>query len=301
MDWINFHHLRYFWTVAKEGSISRACHELRLAQPTISAQLRSLEDSLGAKLFVRSGRGLQLTEVGEVAFRYADQIFALGQELKDAVRGDVTRNTLTVGIADVVPKVVIYKLLEPARHLAEPVQLICREGRPENLFADLAVHRLDVVLTDAPIGSNVKVKAYNHLLGECGISFFAPAKLATRYRKNFPQSLHQAPLLLPSDESATRLALDAWFERLAIKPQIIGEFSDSALLRAFGEAGDGIFPLPSVVEGDLAKESSIKLLGRAEGLVERYYAISTERKLRHPAVVAISEAAKLTVFGELAE
>ena len=296
MEWLNYHHLYYFWTVAREGSITKACRELRLAQPTISGQLRLLEEYLGEKLFERAGRGLKLTEVGEIAFRYADQIFQLGRELQDNVRGRGARRTLIVGIADVLPKLVAYKLLEPARKLASPVRLICREGRPERLFADLALHQLDVVLTDAPIGPEVRVKAYNHLLGECGTSFFGSAKLAARYRRDFPNSLDGAPVLLPSDESAAREAVDAWCRSHDVEPNIVGEFADSALLQIFGESGDGLFPLPSVVEGEVKKQTSLQLVGRTADITHRFYAISVERKLKHPAVVAISEGARNRLF-----
>ena len=296
MEWLNYHHLYYFWTVAREGSITKACRELRLAQPTISGQLRVLEEYLGEKLFERAGRGLKLTEVGEIAFRYADQIFQLGRELQDNVRGRGTRRTLIVGIANVVPKLVAYKLLEPARKLPGPIRLICREGRPERLFADLALHQLDVVLTDAPIGSEVRVKAYSHLLGDCGLSFFGSSKLALRYRKDFPRSLNGAPMLIPSDDSATRHHLDSWFQSQNIKPVIVGEFADSALLQIFGESGDGLFPMPTVVESEIKKHTSLHLVGRTNDITNRFYAISVERKLKHPAVVAISEGARNRLF-----
>lgn len=296
MEWLNYHHLLYFYVVAREGSIARACEELRLAQPTISGQIRALEESLGEKLFHRVGRRLELTEVGKVALRYAEEIFSLGEELKEVLKGQPKGRPLIVGIADVLPKLVAYRILEPARRLPEPVRIICREGRPERLIADLAVHNLDIVLTDAPISSSIRVKAFHHLLGECGISFFGSGKLALRYRKNFPASLDRAPLLMPSEESAARQILDTWFEQENIKPEIIGEFADSALLQIFAEAGDGIFPAPSVLEDQLKSHHGLQLIGRAEKLRERYYVISIERKLRHPAVIAISESARKDLF-----
>jgi LysR family transcriptional activator of nhaA len=298
MEWLNYHHLLYFWTVANEGSIARACEKLLLAQPTISGQLRALERSLGDKLFARSGRGLVLTETGQTVYRYADEIFSLGKELADTLKGRPTGRPLRlrVGVADVLPKIVSYRLLEPALHLTEPVQIICREGKPDRLLAELSLHGLDIVLTDAPVGPSVKVRAFSHLLGECGVSIVAAAELAKRLRKRFPQSLDGAPFLLPTDNTVLRRSLDQWFEAKGIRPVIRAECEDSALLKAFGQDGIGAFSVPSVVEKEVCRQYRVNPIGRVEEVKERFFAISVERKLKHPAVVAISDAARQKLF-----
>jgi LysR family transcriptional activator of nhaA len=299
MDWLNYHHLFYFWTVAREGSIAKASEQLRLAQPTISGQLRALEESLGQKLFARQGRGLVLTDFGRMVYQHADEIFTLGRELTAAIKGQPTGRPLrfVVGVADVMPKMVAYRLLEPALRLAEPVRIVCREGRPDRLLADLAVHALDLVLADRPVTTTVKVRAFNHLLGECGVTFFATPELASRHRHRFPASLDGAPMLLPSVETSVRRALDQWFEARNVRPSIVGEFDDSALLKAFGQAGVGLFPVPTVVEKEVRRQTGARVIGRTEEVRERFYAITAERKLKHPAVVAISETARQETFG----
>lgn len=298
MEWLNYHHLLYFWTVAREGSIARACEKLYLAQPTISGQLRALERSIGDKLFTRAGRGLALTETGRLVYRYADEIFSLGKELTDTLKGRPTGRPLRlmVGVADVLPKMVLYRLLQPALNLPEAVQVICREGKPERLLAELSVHELDIVLTDAPVGPTVKVRAFNHLLGECGVSVMGAAKLATPLRRGFPQSLDGTPFLLPTDNTTLRRSLDQWFDTKGIRPIVRAEFEDSALLKVFGRAGIGLFVVPTAVEDDVRKQYNVRLVGRLDDVRERFYAISVERKLKHPAVVAISEAARQELF-----
>ena len=296
MEWLNYHHLHYFWVVAREGSIAKACPILRLAQPTISGQLRELENALGEKLFQRSGRNLVLTDVGNVVYSYAEEIFSIGAELKETIRGGGTRKRLTVGITDVLPKLVAYRLLEPVKKLAEPVSLVCHEGSPEDLCAELALHKLDVVLSDTPVTPTVRVKAYNHLLGESTISFFGSPELANRFRRGFPRSLHKAPLLLPSAESSSRSALERWFEQLSIRPAIVGEFADTALMTIFAEEGEGVFPAPSIVAADLKKKSGLQVIGTATDIVDRFYAISVEKRLKHPAVVSISTMARKSLF-----
>lgn len=299
MEWLNYHHLLYFWVVAREGSIARACEKLYLTQPTISAQLRALERSLGEKLFTRVGRTLVLTEVGQVVFRYADEIFSLGRELTDTLKGRARGRPVRflVGVVDVLPKLIAYRLLEPALRLTEPVHIVCREDKPDRLLADLAVHELDLVLADAPIGPTIKVRAFNHLLGECGVTIFGTAQLAGAYRRNFPRSLNGAPLLLPTDNTMLRRSLEQWFAAEDIHPLNAGEFEDSALLKEFGQSGAGLFPAPSVIEPEIQGRYGVQLVGRLEGVRERFYAISVERKLKHPAVVAISEAARQKLFG----
>jgi LysR family transcriptional activator of nhaA len=298
MEWINYHHLFYFWTVVRAGSIGRASEQLRLAPPTISAQLRSLEGCLGEKLLLRSARGVQPTEIGQVVYRYADDIFSLGREMLDTVRGRPTGRPLQVviGIADVLPKEVSHALIAPALQLREPVQITCREDNQEHLLAQLAIQELDVVLSDAPIGPPAKVRAYNHLLGECGMTFFGTPELSRKYRRRFPQLLQAAPMLLPAGNTNIRRALDQWFDAQQITPVVVGQFEDFALLRRFGETGAGVFAAPSVLEKQFRREGKLRVLGRAGAVQNRFFAISVERKLKHPAVVAICEAARHELF-----
>jgi LysR family transcriptional activator of nhaA len=298
MDWINYHHLLYFWTVVQEGSIAKAGAKLRLAQPTISGQLRVFEEALGHKLFTKQGRGLALTEFGRMVYRYADEIFTIGKEMTEAIKGRPPGRpvTFTVGISEVVPKLVAYRLLEPALRLPEPVRIVCREDKDERLLAALAVHDLDIVVTDAPASPEVKVRAYNHLLGECGVTFFASSDLLPRLRGKFPKSLDGAPALMPSREAAVRRGLDQWLEETGVRPEIVGEFDDSALMKAFGQAGVGVFPGPTVAEADIKAQHGVRVLGRTDAVRERFYAVSVERRLKHPAVVAISDTARHETF-----
>ena len=298
MEWINYHHLLYFWTVVRAGSIGRASEQLRLAPPTISAQLRSLEGSFGEKLLTRSARGVQPTEIGQIVYRYADDIFSLGREMLDTVKGRPTGHPLQVviGIADVVPKEISYALIAPALQLREPVQITCREDNQEHLLAELAIQELDVVLSDTPIGPPTKVRAYNHLLGECGTTFLATPELFKKYGRRFPEVLHHAPILLPADNTNVRRGLDQWFDAQQIRPLVVGQFEDFALLRRFGEAGAGLFAVPAVLERQFRRERKLRVVGRAEAVRNRFYAISVERKLKHPAVVAICETARHELF-----
>ncbi len=300
MEWLNYHHLFYFWTVMKEGSITAASSKLSLAQSTVSAQLSTFEESLGAKLFKRAGRNLEPTDMGHLVYRYADEIFSLGREMMDALRGRPATGPLSlkVGLVDVVPKLVARKLLEPAGKLPDSVRLICHEGKDEPLLADLALHKLDVVLTDTPLRSSLSIKAYNHLLGECGVSFFGVEKLAKPRQSNFPYSLDQSPMLLPMAMSTLRGMLDQWFERIGVRPLIIGEFDDNALLTVFGQAGEGIFMAPTVIEKEVELQYQVQVIGRTSKIREKFYAISVERIIRHPAVVAISDAAHRKLFFE---
>ena len=299
MEWLNYHHLLYFWTVVREGTVARAGERLSLAQPTISGQLRTLEHVLGEKLFTRSGRHLVPTDTGRLVYRYADEIFSIGRELMETLKGRPSGRPLrlTIGVADAVPKLIAYRLLQPALALPEPVHLVCREDKPDRLLAELAVHALDVVLTDAPIPPSVRVRAYSHLLGECGLSFFGVPALASRYRKGFPKSLDRAPMLLPADNTAVRRSLDEWFEATKIHPVVIGEFEDSALLKVFGQTGRALFPAPTAIEREVRKQYQVALVGRADNVRARFYAVSVERRLKHPAVVAIADAAREKLFG----
>lgn len=299
MDWLNHGHLLYFWTVATEGSIARASEVLHLTPQTISAQLKTFEESVGQPLFERRGRNLVLTETGELVRRYADDIFGLSRELSDSLKGRSTGKTLQlrVGLADALPKLVAYRILEPALHLEEPVQLVCREEGMEALLSQLALHRLDVVLNDSPLPPHLHVRAYNHLLGQCGIVWMAAPGLAERAARNFPHTLNDLPLLLPTADTALRRALDAWCERNGVtRRRIVAEIVDSALLKAFGEAGDGVFPVADVIADTVAKHYGVVPVGRADGVTESYYAITVERRIRHPAVVAICERARRSLF-----
>jgi LysR family transcriptional regulator, transcriptional activator of nhaA len=292
MEWLNYHHLLYFWTVVREGSVSAAARRLRLAQPTISGQIRALEERFGEKLFARQGRRLALTDIGRIVYGYADEIFGLGRELLDTLKDRPTGRPLRfqVGVADRISKAIAYRLLEPALRLSTGVYMMCREGRPDYLVAELAMHHLDLVIADTPSPSTVKVKAFSHLLGASGITMFAAPALAG-FKSGFPKSLNGAPLLLPSESTTLRRLVDGWMDRHKVRPRIVAEFDDSALLEAFGRAGAGLFVAPSALEADLTREGGAVVVGRIDGVKERYYAISIERKLVHPAVVAISEAA----------
>ena len=299
MEWLNYHHLLYFWMVAKEGTIAAACEKLTLAQPTISAQIRALQNALGEKLFRRRGRYLVLTETGRVVYQYADEIFSLGRELIDTLEGRPTGSPVrfNVGVADVLPKLVAHQLLKPALNLPERVRLICYESTQAELLAKLAIHELDLVLSESPIGPDVQVRAYSHLLGECGVSIFGTKDLADLYRRRFPGSLDGAPFLLPTGTTALRRELEHWFDAEDIRPAVVGEFDDSALLKVFGQAGAGLFAAPDVIEKEVRRQYGVRVIGRVESVRERFYAISVERKVKHPAVVAIAEAAREKLFG----
>lgn len=299
MEWLNYHHLLYFWLTAKTGSVTQASDELRLSQSTVSAQIRALERALDEKLFRRHGRRLVPTETGRIVFQYADEIFALGREMVDTVKDRPTGRPLrlNVGVADVLPKLVAHRLLAPALELDVPVRLVCTENKPTELLAELALHRLDVVLSDVPADPGIALKVFTHLLGECDVALVAAPALATKLRRGFPRSLDGAPLLLPILGSAMRRGLDQWLEDRSLRPYVVGEFEDAALLQAFGREGVGVVPIPSVVERAVARQYGMRLVGRLPEVRERFYAISAERRLKHPAVVAISSAAKRDLFG----
>ena len=295
---LNYQHLRYFWAVSRHGNLTRASAELHLTPQTVSSQIHDLEDGLGEKLFARQGRRLVLTDIGQVVFRYADEIFSLGRELQDVVRGLPAGQPihLAVGVADVLPKLIARNLIEPALRMEEPVHVICHEATPERLLAELAIHGLDVVLTDAPIPPAVKIRAYNHLLGECGITFMASGKLASGLRKGFPGSLDGAPFLVPVRGTVLRHELDTWFSTHSIRPAIVGEFEDSALLKVFGQTGMGFFAVPSVIEDEVGVQYDLEPIGTVGEIVERFYAVSVERKIQHPAVAVICDAARGDLF-----
>ena len=298
MDSVNYHHLKYFWAVAREGGLVPAGKLLHLSHPTLSVQIHALEEHLGEKLLTKVGRKLVLTEVGRVVYRYAEEIFALCTEMLDTVqgRGEGRPLRLNVGIADVLPKLVVRRLLQPALGLAAPVHLVCYEESFDRLLAGLAAHSLDIVIADTPVPSGASVRAFSHLLGETPVTFFATKALATTYRRGFPSSLSGAPMLLPLENVALRRALNHWFDRQHLKPRVIAEFEDSALLKVFGADGVGIFAGPTVVEAEIRTQYRVDVVGRAPDVRERFYAISAERRLKHPAVVAISSAAREEFF-----
>lgn len=297
-DWLNYHHLLYFWAVARDGGVRRAAERLFLSPQTLSGQIRELELSLGERLFERQGRRLVLTESGRLAYRYADEIFALGDEMASALRGNSAGRPprLVVGVADVLPKLVVRHILEPAFRLKEDVRVTCREDRTERLLAELAVHEIDVVLTDAPVSAFVAVRAFSHLLGESAVTFHATPKLAKSLRRRFPHSLDGAPVLLPAEGSTLRRSLDEWFDALGVRPRVVAECQDSALLYALGQDGFGAFPAPSVVDDEVRRRYGVRPLGAAGEIRERFYAVSLQRRVRNPAVAAICEQARAVTF-----
>jgi len=299
VDRLNYHHLLYFWTVAREGTVARAAAQLRLAQPTLSGQIRALEGALGEKLFERAGRGLRLTEMGRVVSGYASEIFALGEELRESLKRQPSGRPLwlSVGVAHAVPKLVAYRLLEPALALPQPVRLNVHVQSTEKLLVSLAAQDLDVVLTDRVAPPGVSVRAFNHLLGDCGVTLLAAPRLALKSRRNFPRSVDDAPFLLPSETSTLRRALEQWFEKQRIRPRIVGEFDDSTLIEVFGQAGRGIFATPTVVEASVCRQYGVRIVGRLNRVRERFYAISAERRLKHPGVIAVTESARRELFG----
>lgn len=296
---LNFKHLRYFWAVAKSGSIARASEQLHLTPQAISGQLSEFENQLGVTLLRRAGRGLELTDAGRRIVHHADEIFALGDDLLSVLR-DQTHQAppaFKVGIADSVAKSVAYHLVEPALHLSEPVRMVCREGRLHALLADLAVHQLDLVIADRPMPSHLNVRGYNHLLGESGLTVFGTRALIKSLRGKFPACLDGAPFLLPGEDVAIRPRLEQWLEAHHLHPRIVGEFDDSALLKAFGQAGAGLFVAPTAIAGYISDQFAVKPIGVIDTITEQLYAITTERRLTHPAIVAISQSARTEVFG----
>lgn len=297
---LNYKQLHHFWSVAKAGSLKRAGERLHLTPQTLSAQIAALEETMGVALFRRAGRRLELTEMGRTALSFADDIFQLGGDLEDVLCGHSAGRLLPfrVGIADVVPKSLAYRLLAPALALPDPVRIVCREDKLERLLAELAIHRLDLVLADRPMPPETDVKGYSHKLGECGISFFASPQLAACHRGRFPDSLKGAPLLVPSEHTAVRGRLMRWFGTRRIQPRIVGEFDDSALMKAFGGGGIGIFVAPTAIAAEVQLHYGVEMLGQTDEVVERFFAISVQRRLTHPAVAAVSEAARQKLFAD---
>ena len=300
MRHLNYNHLQYFWTVAREGSIAKAAEVLHVTPQTISGQLKLLDEVVEQPLFNRAGRRLVLSEMGRVVFEYADEIFSVGTELANVVRGHQSSgpSILNVGNVSSMPKLVVERIVAPALVGDDPIRVRCFEASLEQLLADLAVHRLDLVLSDQPMPSGLGLRAYNHRLGVSGLSFFAQRRVAAKYRRRFPNSLAHAPMLLPSKNSALRRHMEAWFETHGLVPRIVGEFDDSALLKAFGDAGAGLFAAPSVIETEICRMYRMSVIGRAPDVREHFYAISPERRLKHDAVVAITNFARTDLFGE---
>lgn len=298
MSSLNYKHLRYFWMVAKTGSIANAAAQLHLTPQSISGQLSEFADTLGVELFRRAGRNLELTDTGRRVMSYAETIFSTGDELLELVRDQTFASTISfrVGCADSVSKLIACRLVEPALQLQEPVRLICREGRLDSLVADLAVHRLDLVIADRPIPAHFSVRAYNHLLGESPMTAFAAPVLAAGLGEQFPACLHNAPLLLPGEDFAIHQRLLRWLEHCAVHPHVVGEFDDSAMMQAFGQSGAGIFFAPSVIAAQVCEQYDVVALGQVDAVVEQVYAITTERRMSHPATLAISTSARDTLF-----
>jgi LysR family transcriptional activator of nhaA len=299
VEWLNYHHLLYFWAVARYGSVARASAELHLSQPTISGQVHRLEDVLGEKLFERAGRRLVLTDVGRRVFRYADEIFSLGQELLGMLKGRPSARPLrlTVGVADALPRVLVHRLIEPAFLIDKPIHLVCREDRVvEDFMSQLTGQELDLVLADRPLGPGIRAHAFNHLLGESGTSFLASEKLARQLRRGFPRSLDLAPCLLPGGHATVRRRVDQWFDDTGVRPTLVAEFDDTALMYAFGEQGRGFFPSPSVFDDEVRRRYGVRVVGRAKTIRQQFYAISVDQRLHHPAVIAIVKAARQELF-----
>jgi len=294
MDWLNYHHLLYFWTVARVGSVGRACEELRLAQPTISKQIHAFEQAAGHKLFSRVGRHLVLTETGQVVFRYAEKIFGLGQELNDVLKGqaDPRARPFVVGLAEAVPKFAVYWLLRSTLTLPQPIRLVCVEGTLDRMVSELVIRELDLVISDSPASKTLRVKVHNKLLGESGVSLFASRRLAAVYRRGFPLSLQNAPFLLPTRNAALRRSLDGWFIDRNIHPDIVGEFDDMATLMVFGQAGSGVFPASSAVEKEIVEDYRVGVVGRIEAVRVRLYAITLSQQPTHPAIQIIADMAR---------
>ncbi len=299
MEFLNYHHLRYFWVVAKEGGLRKAADKLHVSQPTISAQLAALESVLGEKLFRRGGRALTLTEAGHRVLRYAEEIFSLGQELLDAARQVPTARPLRVhiGITDSLPKLVSYQIIKPIFQLAHPIQAVCREGKVADLLGQLAAYRLDIVLADEPAPSSMPLKVFNHFLGDCGVTFCAERTLAATLKRKFPRSLNDAPVLLPAGNIALRRSLEKWFQARQLRPRLVAEFDDPALMKVAAADGLGFFALPTLVVAEAVGSYDFQAIGRTEDCRQPFYAITAERKLTHPAVVAVTANAQAALAG----
>lgn len=299
MEWLNYHHLRYFWTTAKEGSLARAAAKLRVSQPSISGQIGELEAAFGEKLFRRAGRNNVLTDAGHVVFGYADEIFALGAEMMNAVgqRPGAKTLRLYVGVADSFPKLVTNEILKPVFALPQEVHAICREGKMEDLLAQLAAHRLDIVLADEPPASNTNFRVFNHPLGETGTTFLAEERLAAKLKRRFPASLQDAPALLPTENTALRRSLETWFRAKDVRPRVVAEFEDLALMKIMAAEGRGFIAVPSLVAKDAMAHYHFRMIGRADDCRLEFHAITAERRIVHPAVARITDKARAMLQG----
>lgn len=301
MNTLNYKHLRYFWMVAKTGSIAKAAEQLYLTPQSISGQLTEFANLLGVELFRRAGRNLEITDAGRQVLSYADEIFSIGDELLEAIHDQRTKKTipLKVGIADSVSKFVAYRLLEPALKLVEPVRLICREGRLVPLLAELSVHRLDMIIADRPMPTHLHVRGFNHLLGESALTVFGARAVIEQLQGDFPECLNHAPFLLPGDDAAIRPKLEQWLDKNNLHPAINGEFDDSALMKSFAQAGAGLFAAPSTNAKHICEQYEVEVVGQIDAVMEQLYMISTERQLTHPAIIAISEKGRADLFGKI--
>jgi len=298
MEWLNYHHLRYFWAVAKEGSLRKAAEKLRVSQPSISAQIQALQESLGEELFRRSGRSLALTETGELVYGFADEIFSLGEELLSSLKGmpGSRELKLNVGLADSVPKRVAHEILKPVFHYSTPIHVTCREGKVDDLLGQLATLRLDIVLADEPASTSLKVKTFNHLLGTCGVAFCAVPALAGKLRKGFPKSLDGAPALLPTQNTNLRRSLEKWFRAIDIHPRIVGEFEDAAMREVVAADGLGFVPMAALTGKKALTRPELQIIGTTRDCTDQFYAITAERRLTHPAVRLMTENAQSQLF-----
>ncbi len=299
MNWLNYHHLYYFWTTVKEGGIGKASLALNLTQPTISKQIKLLEEQLGERLFERTGGRLEVTTAGRLAFDYAEEIFSLGNEFVENMQGMGTDRPrkLRVGASDVLPKLVSHRILAPVLDEESNTHLVCEEDMTDRLLAELSIRRLDLVLTDAPIAASVRVKAFNHLLGECGVTFFAKPNIARKLKGPFPQNLQGVRFLAPTENTIIRRSLERWFASEGVRPRIVAEFHDSALMKVFGREGAGVFASPSVIASEICREYGVREIATTHAIRESFYAITIERKVKHPAVVKITEHARHSLFG----
>jgi LysR family transcriptional activator of nhaA len=293
VDNLNYKHLHYFWVIVKSGGVAKAGEKLHLTPQALSTQIRQLEAAIGEPLWQRAGRRLELTETGRLVMEYADRLFSLGEELKDALRGRAAQPAqapLRIGVADVVPKLLAANVVKPALSGGQARRLVCREGRFADLLAQLSVHRLDVVISDRPMSNTMNVRGFNHLLVDCGVSFLATPALARQLRPGFPASLDGAPMLMHGDDSALAPRLQQWFDRLGIRPDVVAEFDDTALMKAFGEAGLGFFTVANRVAEMISRQLRAPIIGRTDDVTVQVYAVTCERRLRHPGVQAISAA-----------
>ena len=298
MEWLNYHHLFYFWLAAKSGTVTAAANALHLARPTVAAQIKDLEKSMGQDLFEKQGRELVLTDFGSQVYEFAEEIFSVGHELKEFIKTGKQgkRRTFTVGIPDVVPKHIVFELLKPALRMEDRPRVVCIEGKLDHLLSDLAKHQSDLVLSDSPAPPNLKYKVYTHKLGECGMSMLAVPALARKYKKGFPGSLTDAPCLLPTARTAVRHALDIWMDENEIFPDIVAELEDSAMLKVFGQSGEGIFPIPTAIEPEIIKQYGVQLVGRIPEVRDRFYAISAEKRVQQDATLLIVNQARNQLF-----